>query len=62
MDRQRGNQAPRVEVEEVRLFLVWVDLDVAVRDGVRVQDEPDALDEGAEPAAVEGEVLRGGGI
>ena len=42
------------------LFLVGVYLDPLVRDGLVVQDEPDALDEGAEPAAVEGEVLRGG--
>ncbi len=42
------------------LFLIGIDLDVMVGDGFLVKDEPDTLDEGTKPAAIEGEILRCG--
>lgn len=46
-------EAARVEVEEGLGFVVWVYFDVLVGDFLFFEDDPGALDEGAEPAGVE---------
>lgn len=57
---ERGHEPARVELEQRGRLVVGVDFDVLVGDLLFFQHQPDALHEGAEPAGVELERLRGG--
>lgn len=50
---ERRHQAARVELEQRLRLVVRVDLDVLEGDPLLLENHPDALDEGAEPAGVE---------
>jgi hypothetical protein len=57
---QCRHETARVEGEQRLRLVVWVDFDVLVWEGLFFEGDPDALNEGAEPAGVEFEGVRGG--
>ena len=57
---QGGHQTPGIDLQQRRGFLVRVDFNILVGDTLGLEGDPHALDEGAETAAVELQVLVGG--
>ena len=56
---QRRYETARVQIQERLRFVVWVHFDVLVWDAFLFERDPDALDEGAEPARVEFQIVLG---